>query len=150
MQDTLSVRVVQRVRHLAQQVADAFVGQLVGHQALQGSPVHVLHDDVGQLALAPKVVDRQDIGMAQLRDRLRLALEAGQESLVAHVVLRQDLDGYHPLQAGLEGLEHLGHPTFAQCFDDPVPAQRLADELIHDCLSSRPQGFQANRRFAHP
>jgi hypothetical protein len=69
--------------------------------------------------------------VAQVRDRLGLALEAGQESLVAHVVLRQDFNRDHPLQAGLEGLEHLGHPALAQRFDDPVPPQRLADELIH-------------------
>src|SRR5581483_6392098 len=37
------------------------------------------HDDVGDVAFLPVVVDGQDVGVLQARDDLRLALEAGTE-----------------------------------------------------------------------
>ena len=78
MHDAVPVRGVERLRDL-DPVAQR---QLERQRAARRQPVgqrlalQVLHDQVGGRVLVADVVERADVGMRELRDGARLALEA--------------------------------------------------------------------------
>ena len=83
--DPEAQRLVERERALAQAVAERFA-------------LEELHDEVLGLALASHVVQRADVRMRQLGNRLGLALEALAGLGRRGQVRRQDLDGDGPLE----------------------------------------------------
>ena len=75
--DPLPVRLVERVRHLAapyRSVCSSGSGPFASRSD-SVSPFEKLHHEVLGLALSPDVVERADVRMRELRDRLRLPLE---------------------------------------------------------------------------
>ncbi len=92
--DALPMRLVERVGDL-----DAVAQDLLGRQRAFAEAVgerlalEVLHDEVVGVALAPDVVERADVRMRELRDRLRLALEAMARLLAGREVGGENLDG---------------------------------------------------------
>ncbi len=82
--------------------------------------LEVLHDEVLGLAFAVDVVERADVRMRDLRDRLRLALEALAQLRVRREVRRQDLDRDRALEARVPRLVDLAHPTGADRRQDLV------------------------------
>ena len=77
MHDALAVRAIERVGDLG-----SVTQRLIQRQRSLGQPVRErlpfqqLHDEVLGSVLMPHVVERADVRMGELRDRLRLALEA--------------------------------------------------------------------------
>jgi len=66
------------------------------------------------------VVDGADVGVAEVRDRLRLALEALAQVVVVHEVGGQDLDRHRALETRVPGLVHLSHAASPEGCDDLV------------------------------
>jgi hypothetical protein len=81
--DPLLVGVVEGVGDLVDDPHRQLQVQWLVDHIFESAYLHVLHDDVGQIVLLAKVVNWQDVGMAQFCDGLGLALEASQESLVS-------------------------------------------------------------------
>ena len=76
MHDPLPVRLVQRVGDLRRRsAASARAAAAPSPAAPTASRPRALHDEVLGLALAADVVERADVRMRELRDRLRLPLE---------------------------------------------------------------------------
>ena len=123
--DPLPVRLVQRVGDLRSRSAASAraAARPCARRSLSVSPSSILHDQVLGLALAPDVVESADVRMRELRDRLRLALEA-----LAHLgrrrhVRRQHLDRHRPLQPRVPRLVDLPHPARAERRQDLVGAE---------------------------
>ena len=77
MDDALPVRLVQRVGDLDPVAKRLLQRQRALREAVrQRLALEKLHDEVLGLALASDVVQRADVRVRELRDRLRLALEA--------------------------------------------------------------------------
>ena len=75
--DPRPVRAVQRIGDLDAAAQQLGGGQRPALEALgQGLALEVLHDEIDQVALAPDVVERADVGVVQRGDRAGLALEA--------------------------------------------------------------------------
>ena len=72
------------------------------------------------LAQAAEVVNREDVRVFDLRERLRLALEAGQALGVAGDRLGQDLHGHVAIEAIVARKVHLAHAARADALDQPV------------------------------
>jgi hypothetical protein len=71
---------------------------------------HVLHDDVVAPAVDAGVIDLDDVGVDELRDRERLPAEAGDEALVVGEVLGEDLHRDGPLEDRVRRAEYRRHP----------------------------------------
>ena len=69
--------------------------------------------------------DRHDVGVVQLRRRLRLALEATPRPGVLPELLGQDLEGDVPAERDLLRLVDDAHAAVADLADDAVVAQAL-------------------------
>ena len=74
-------------------------------------PLDVLHDDEVAPLVDPGVIDLDDVGVDQLRDRERLTAEAGDEPLVVGEVLGEDLDGDLALEDPVGRPVDGGHAT---------------------------------------
>ena len=118
--DPLAVRVLEPGACL-----DADLGGRVGAEPALGLQqlrdrlaLDVLHDDVVALGVDPGVVDLDDVGVDQLRDRERLAAEAGHELVVVREVLGEDLhrDGsfQHPVGCPVDGRHAAGAEPIAE------------------------------------
>src|SRR5687767_15790632 len=83
------------------------LGETVG----QRLPLEVLHDEVLDLAFPTDVMQRADVRVRELRDRLRLPLEALARLDRGRHVCRQDLDRHGPLEPRIARLVHLPHPA---------------------------------------
>ncbi len=83
----------------------------------------VLHDDVVAAVVDAGVVDLDDVGVDQLRDRQRLAPEAGDEALVVGEVLGEDLDRDRALEDAVGRLVDVRHPARAEPVADLVAAR---------------------------
>jgi hypothetical protein len=71
-------------------------------------------------ASTPGVVDLDDVRVDELRDRERLAAEAGDELLVVGQVLGEDLDGDRPLEHAVDGAVDGRHPAAAEAVAEHV------------------------------
>ena len=70
--------------------------------------------------------------MVELRDRLRLALEADPELRVLCEFGRKDLDGHAAVETRVGGLPHLSHAARADTGDDLVRAKPRAGCDLHE------------------
>ncbi len=111
-------------------------GRLVAHDVAQRAAGHVLHDEVGDLAVGALVEDRHDVAVVELGRGLGLALEAlGERGVVAEAVVH-DLDGHLATESLIGGLEDAGHPAARDALADEVAAVEDApDESVvaHHC-----------------
>ena len=102
----------QGVGHLDGQLERLIQSQsLARDQLIQRLACHVLHHDEVDAALAPDIVNGDDVGMVQRRGRPSLLNESPLALGIAHLVWRQHLDGYSPLE-----------PCIARLVDDSHPA----------------------------
>jgi len=91
-----------------------------------------LHYKIRRAVGLAHVEERADVGMAQARDRLRLALEARPAILIGTDIRREDLDGNGSVEAGVAGLVHLAHAAGANGEEDFVRAETGAGRKGHD------------------
>ena len=73
--------------------------------------------------MCPRVVDREDVGVAQGACGLGLPFESVQAVRVAGEVLGQDLDGDVTLQARIVSAVDLSHPAGSDRSQDLVRAE---------------------------
>ena len=109
-------------RDLARDLGRLLGGELaVGAQDLGERPaLHVLHgDEVGAGVLAP-VVDVDDVGMAQVGGRLRLAPKALDEVRVDGELGEQHLDRHLAVEQQVAREEHVGHAAAPDALVDLV------------------------------
>src|SRR5881628_1749145 len=117
MHHASAVGVVEAGRDASQIPESAAAVDAAGlHLAGQAAAWHVLDDHVRRPLELAVVVDVDDVGMAQLRDRLRLVAEAGDRVRVGRHRLHH-LDRAGALQVGVVGAEDASH-------------RALADELL--------------------
>ena len=91
-------------------------------ELLERLPVDELGDDVRARRPEPRVVeDLQDVLVAQLGHRLRLAFEARLRLGLAGQVLVEDLDRHLALQGLVLRAIHDRHATLAHLFDELIP-----------------------------
>ena len=130
MDDPLPVRLVQSVGDLHAVPQRLFERQRPLREPIQQRlALEILHDEVFGVALAPHVVERADVRMRELRDRLRLALEPLPDFRRRRHVLRQHLHRDRPLQPRVPRLVDLAHPARAQRRKDLVRTElRSRDE----------------------
>ncbi len=73
--------------------------------------LQVLHDQVLDTVLIAHVVERTDVGMRELGDRLGLPLEALPEFRGRGEMFRQDLDRHRSLEPRVPSLVNLAHAS---------------------------------------
>ena len=95
-----------------------------GENGVEGGPVHVLHGDVGDVALLLDVVDRDDAGMGKDAGRAGLAEEALAEALLllgaAGGAEGNGFDGDRAADIGVDGMVDHTHGAASQFPDDFV------------------------------
>src|SRR5262249_30135261 len=101
-------------------------------------PFQELHDEVLDAILVADVVERADVRMRELGDRLRLPFEPLPYILAPGEMLRQDLDCNRALQPRVPRLVDLAHPSRANGREDLVGSESGAGRESHLLLQPRP------------
>ena len=105
-------------------------------QLLECTTRGVLHNDVTQPIMGgTRVVDGEDIGVAECTCRHSLTTESGHELLVPGQGTGEDLDGHIAMEGGLVGFVHHSHPSLAQPFRDDVGTYFPADQWVQEGFS---------------
>jgi hypothetical protein len=136
--DPLPVRLVQRVGDL-----DAVTQRLLQRKHPSGQPLgeslsfQVLHDQVLGFPFSPHVVERADVRMRELRDRLGFPLEALADFGRRREMLRQDFDRHRAFQPSVPRLPDLSHASGAQRREDFVRSEARPGEECHFSPSRR-------------
>ena len=99
-----------------------------------GRTLDVLHDDEVRLALFAPVVDRDDVGMVQVRGRPRLPSEALDEGVVGGELRKQHFERDGPVEQLVMGEIDLRHPAARDMTDDFVA---IAEDLFGHWRSLR-------------
>ena len=86
----------------------------------QGFAIDVFHDKERRPVLLADVVERADVGMAQLADEPGFPLETLASFRISREGSRQHLDGRRPTEARVDGLVDLAHASPAELGLDPV------------------------------
>jgi hypothetical protein len=73
-----------------------------------------------------EIVNRQDVGMIERRDGLRLLLESAQSLRIARERCGQNFDGDIPVETGVARAIHLAHAAGSGRSDDLVWANACA------------------------
>ena len=106
------------------------------HVLLQGNAVDQLHDDILPVRVGGYVVDRHDVGVAQLGDRLGFVVEPAAEVGVVRQIAFQYFDGHKAVQPVAPCLIHVGHAAGADQLQYLVAiVQHFSDVLIHVVIS---------------
>src|SRR5712691_6139527 len=148
MQHSLPVRVVERRGDRAQHVRRAWNAKRLPELRCERPALDELGDDVQLILELAVVVNGEDAGMTQLGDRHGLATEALAELRVLGQDVRQNLEGDHPLQRGLVGLENGRHAAPADLLDDLVGADLDAWRQLHPEEGyRRPTGLQGENEL---
>src|SRR5262245_26252105 len=82
------------------------------------------HDEVMPVALLACVVGEDDIGVPELGDEHRLAVEAIDGDLAGDAVRMDKLDSADGLEDAVPGLEYLAHAALAKLIEQDVGAKR--------------------------
>ena len=90
-----------------------------------------LHHRVRRLAVAAEVVDREDAGVRERGDRLRLALEAGERLGGGREVRRQHLHRDVAVELRVARPVDLAHPAGAERGLDPIRPEPVAGREAH-------------------
>ena len=107
----------------------------LGQAVLQGFAGHELLHHIVQPLVVVEIKHLDDVGMAQLGNRLGLILEAVDESWVVGKVRVDQLDCYRTLQVRIDGLEHSRHaPLPEHLLDLIAPTEHLANPSV--CVHS--------------
>ena len=103
--------------------------------AVERLAFEILHDEVLDAILISHVVERADVGMRELRDRLGLPLETLPKIPAPGESVRQHLDRDDPLEPRVPRPIDLSHPARAEGREDLVGAETGADGECHDALT---------------
>ena len=98
--------------------------RLGADEVAQRPALDVLHDDEVRAVLLSPVVDRDDVGMVQVRRRLCLTAEALDERRLARVLGEQRLHGDGPVQELIVREIDLGHPALRDLALDLVAIRK--------------------------
>ncbi len=121
MDDALLVRRREAERDLHAVLPRPTRGQRARQERLaQRLALEELRDRVGHRPFVPEIMNREDVGMRQRRDRLRLAPEPRERVRILREALRQHLDRHGPLQPRIPRPIHLPHPARAERRQDLV------------------------------
>ena len=144
--DPLPVRLVQSVGDL-DPVAQRLVERkwALREAGREGLALEEFHDEVLDVAFPTHVVERADVWMRQLRDRLRLALEAKANVRGRSEVGSEDLDRDRPLEPRVPRLVHLSHPARPERRHDLVRAETRAGGERHRTPSTTKSSARTRR-----
>jgi hypothetical protein len=132
----LGVRGRQSVRELPRVVDRLSKRQRPAREPLaQRLALEQLHHGERHRALAPEVVDREDARVRERRDRLRLALEAGERLGGLREVRREHLYCHVAVELGVARPVHFAHPAGAEGSLDPVRPESIARREAQPLLS---------------
>ena len=136
MDDPARVCVIECVRDLAQEPPHLLDGQ-TGFMSEQGGQVPTRqhgHDEVGETIAFADVIDRDDVGVGELRRGLCLTSEAGTDRGIVRQLGRKHLDGDGPVQAQVaRAVDH----RHAATPDFPLEGVLRPDRLYHAILERR-------------
>jgi hypothetical protein len=147
--DALPVRLVERVGDL-RAVAQGLLERqrTLGEALRERVAFEKLHDEVVHVSVPSDVVDRADVGMRELRDRLGLAVETLPHLGGGRHVRRQDLDRDDAQEAAVARPVDLSHPSRAQRREDLVGAETRARRESHLFLQPRLPVLHNRERLA--
>ena len=109
-------------------------GSALGQHLLEVPPADQLHREVAPAFMLPDLVDRHDVGMIELGDRLHLVLESPQLVLRRQCSRPDHLERHWPVEADLAGRINDAHTAAAQ-----LAHQLVVAEIAH--ASTRPQAL---------
>ena len=137
--DPLAVRLLQSRGDLPGDGEALVHGQGAGRQELgQGGALDQLHHDGAHAVPLFEAEDRGDVGVLQLGQELRFALEPCPAIRVVSDLCRQNLDRHVPLQLGVGRPVDLPHPAFAQLRGHAILREDSARQVA------------GHRTFLHP
>ena len=131
--DAELVRVLERARHLRRDHLRHLGKQerLGGEEVLERPAVDELGDDVALRRVGTRVVeDLEDVLVAQLGHRVRLALQSRARLLLAGEVRMQDLDGDFAVERCVGAFVDHGHAALPDLLEQAI-ARKLATDHIH-------------------
>ena len=96
------------------------IGRELAEPPIQALPLDQLHAEESPARGMAHFVDRHDVGMVEVGDRLGLVLEPDQLGLAGELGGPDDLEGDQPVQCGLPRLVDDAHPAPAQLLQDLV------------------------------
>jgi hypothetical protein len=96
-------------------------------RCFQRQPVQKLHGDERLSVLPANVIDRADVGMAQCRCRLRLALKAGERQWVAGNFIGQELESNKTMKPDVLSFVDHAHPAATKLLNDAIVRYGLVD-----------------------
>jgi len=135
MNDALAVRGGEGVGDRDGQLQKAGQRQLAsGDQRRERTPRDVFHHEQARRADLFDAEQRDDVGVIERCDGLRLALEAGETLAVVGEVRRQRLDRHLALEARVAREVNLAHPAGAQQAEDLVGSDARSDFEGHPAL----------------
>src|SRR5262249_40942667 len=102
-----------------------------GEGAAERLALEELHDGVRDAALAPDVVEREDVRVRERGNRLRLALETRERLRILGHPLRQTLDGDVAAEPRVARAVDLAHPSRSQRREDLVGAESSSYPQSH-------------------
>ncbi len=88
--------------------------------------VEVLHHEEVDVAVAPDVVQRADVGVVEVGDRASLAFETFAMARIAGEVMTYDFDRYGAVEARVDRFPYHAHPSLADLLDQAVVLELLA------------------------
>jgi hypothetical protein len=137
MHQAVRVRVRERFGDLHGD-RDRFIRrQRAAHHAIgQRLALEVFHDEVIEIAVAPDVVDAADIGMLEMRHRLRFTLESLARFRRHARAADDDLDRDRSIQTRIARAIHLAHAALADRLDNLVGAESNAGGEDHSRSAS--------------
>ena len=91
-----------------------------------------LHDEERRAVVFANVVQRADVGVGQLGDRARLAIEPFAELRIRGECSGQDLDGDGPLESRISGFLDFTHTAGPEWRDDFIRAEAGANGQGHE------------------
>ena len=139
MDNTPAVGVAQATHDLGNEVQRFPPVQLspLLHVLLQCDTIDEFHDDILGIAAPGHIIDRHDVRVGQLRDRLGFRVEAAAKILILRQIIFQDFDGHQAVQPMALGLIDHRHAACADAFQDLIAViQHFSD--IRICHASPP------------
>ena len=133
MDDALVVGLFERLRDLQCERKAFSKGKRPRFEAFgERRAVDELHDEGFDAAALLEPEDRGDVGVMELRQKLRLALESRQALLVLGELGWQDLDRHLAIEPGVGRAIDLAHAALAELGGDlvgaePLPGHRWTD-----------------------
>ncbi len=134
----------QRDEHLLEQLERA-VGRhrrFLAHEVAQRAAGDVLHDEIGDVAVAALVEDRDHVAVVELGGRLGLADETVGELLVVAEPVVHDLDRDLAVEPAVDSKEHAGHAAACNAVADQVAVVEDASDqgiIARHCHATLPR-----------